>query len=67
MSCPARIAFSIAGSTVSSNPTTVGSTSAPVARRSSRFDRSSSLTVRERQPAARSSAMVAGRAGVGMR
>ena len=55
------------GRTVSSKPTTVGSTSAPVARRSSRFDRSSSLTVRERQPAARSSAMVAGRAGVGMR
>src|SRR4051812_27132733 len=60
MSWPATIAFSTAGMTLSPKPMMPGRIPWPAARRSRRFARSSSFTVRLRQPAARSSAIVAG-------
>src|SRR4051812_39521457 len=60
-SCPARIAFSTDGRTVSSKPTTPGKIASPSPSRVRRLDRSSSLTVRLRQPEARSSPRVFGR------
>src|SRR4029079_10662447 len=60
MSWPATIAFSTAGTTLSPKPMMPGRIPRPVARRSRRLARSSSLTVRLVQPAARSSAIVAG-------
>ena len=60
-SWPARIAFSMAGRTVSSKPTIPGKTATPSPSRARRFARSSCLTVRGRQPEARSSPRVIGR------
>ena len=57
-SWPARIAFSMAGRTVSSKPTIPGKTATPSPSRARRFARSSCLTVRGRQPEARSSPRV---------
>src|SRR4051812_21817050 len=57
-SWPASTAFSMAGMTVSSKPTMPLKSWPPVARRASRFARSSSLTVRGRQPLARRSPSV---------
>ena len=56
MSCPATIAFSTAGTTLSEKPMIPGRMPRPAASRSRRFARSSSLTVRLVQPVARSSA-----------
>src|SRR3982751_3613147 len=54
------MAFSTAGRTVSSNPTTPGKIASPAPSRARRLDRSSALTVRLRQPEARRSPRVAG-------
>ena len=48
MSCPERIAFSICGMTVASNPTIPWKSAVFFASASIRFARSSSFTVRER-------------------
>src|SRR5215210_1853640 len=59
-SWPARIAFSTDGRTVSLKPRTPGKMGRPSPRRAMRFERSSSLTVRPRQPDSRSSRRVDG-------
>ncbi len=59
-SCRARIAFSMAGTTVLSKPTTPGKSGRPARLRSMRFARTSSFTERDLQPDARSAPRVAG-------
>ena len=63
MSCPARIAFSIAGRTVSLVADDAGEDRLAGPRRAIRLARSSSLTVRGRQPEARRSPSVVGGRG----
>src|SRR4051794_36356830 len=57
-SCPASKAVSTSGSTVSSKPTIPGNADSPPRIRATRLARSSSLTVRNSWPDARSSASV---------
>ena len=67
MSCPARMAFSSWGTTVSSKPSTPGTSGEPEAMPLAVLRRISSATGTDSQPEARRSAIDPGRSAGGLR
>ncbi len=67
MSCPARMAFSSWGTTVSSKPSTPGTSDVPAAMRLAVLRRISSATDNDSQPEERRSASAPGRSAGGVR